>query len=117
MYSTFQRDFNVVVLVHSEVSLLLELFCGHFWYFLCIFCDHTTLFHSFSFVHCVFSRLAVLSSLPALLVLPALCSSGELCDLFFFFPLNIISINVFFLPSFLYRIAAVWLLHMRASAG
>ena len=114
----------VIVIVRSEVSLILEFFCGRFWCFLCIFCNHPTLFNSFSFVHWVSAHLTVLSFLPALLVLflpallvlPALLYWWGTLTGFFFFPFYIILYLCFF-PSFLYRIAAAWLLHMRASAG
>ena len=89
-----------------------------------IFCNHPTLFNSFLFVHWVSAHLTVLSFLPALLVLflpallvlPALLHQWGTLTYFFFFPFYIILYLCFF-PSFLYRIAAAWLLHMRASAG
>ena len=93
------------MIVRSEVLLILEFFCGCFWCFLCIFCNHPTLFNSFSFVHWVSPHLTLLSFLPALLVLflpallvlPALLYRwGTLTGFFFFFLFILFYTYVFF---------------------
>ena len=65
----------------------------------------------------VSAGLAVLSSIPALLALTALLFRRRTLCLFFFFFFLILCSCFCFLHSFLYRIAAAWLLHVRTSAG
>ena len=101
------------MIVHSEVSLILELFCDRFVHFLQPY--HIVLLILVCPLGFPMSYSSQFPSSSFSLASPCV-PVGDFVTLVSFFHFYIIFILVF-LPSFLCRIAAVCMLHMRASAG